>query len=81
MEKLILLFRWFDGNRERLIDGHYGEFALIKDNGVLGYYRTKADARLAVSDFALADGDYLIQDCLPSSEACFECHTPEVRFA
>jgi hypothetical protein len=38
MENLIDLYKWFDANRDTIINDHLNECVLLKDDTVIGYY-------------------------------------------
>jgi hypothetical protein len=61
-------FDWFQHNRENVIKNHYGEYVLLHDGKVAGYYPDDDAAYHAARFMGLEDGSYLIQECVHKGE-------------
>jgi hypothetical protein len=68
MANLDALFGWFDENRDTIIQDHYGERVLIKDNTVIGYYPDINAALVDANSRDLDIGNFLVQRCLTQEE-------------
>ncbi|MDR1868372.1 MAG: hypothetical protein LBQ82_00125 [Treponema sp.] len=68
MENLVDLYKWFDENRDTIINNHLNECVLLKDNTVIGYYPNTEAALLNAQKNGFVMGDFLIQDCITNEE-------------
>ena len=54
---------------ERLVEEHQGQYVLIQDSKVLGFFDTFSSAYwAAVGDERLEPGDFLVRFCQPKEE-------------
>ena len=68
MENLVDLYKWFDENRDTIIDNHLNECVLLKDNTIIGYYPNTETALSAAQKNGFEMGKFLIQDCITNEE-------------
>ena len=68
MENLVDLYKWFDENRDTIINNHLNECVLLKDNAVIGYYPNTEAALSNAQKNGFAMGEFLIQDCITGEE-------------
>jgi len=60
-------YNFFEENRKSFVKNHLREYVVIKEDSVLGFYKTEKDAYDAtIKDHAL--GTFLIQQCLPEKK-------------
>lgn len=75
------LYQWFDDNRDKIIEGHTGEYVLIHNNSVIGYYNTMLDAAISAKSKKLPENSFLIQNCLSKEKAAIRFFTNRVAFS
>jgi hypothetical protein len=80
MKDLNALYLWFDTNRPAIIDGHQGEFVLLKDNAAQRYFSDTRTALSAVRSKGLKMGDFLIQRCNTEEEDTMHYYNQAVSF-
>ncbi|MDR2943283.1 MAG: hypothetical protein LBV17_11900 [Treponema sp.] len=80
MENLIDLYKWFDENRDSIIDNHLNECVLLKDNTVIGYYHNTEAALSNAQKNGFVMGEFLIQDCITSEEETMISNNQAVYF-
>ncbi|MCL2809114.1 MAG: hypothetical protein FWD24_03485 [Treponema sp.] len=68
MEILDDLYKWFDDNRDTIINNHFNECVLLKDKSVIGYYPNTKAALSDAQKKGFLMGEFLIQDCIPDEE-------------
>jgi len=68
MENLVDLYKWFDENRDTIINNHLNECVLLKDNTVIGYYPNTETALSNAQKNGFEMGEFLIQDCITNEE-------------
>jgi len=64
------LYRWFDDNRDEIINGHKEKFVLLKDNAVVAYFQSEREALDHAQSSGFPMGEFLIQQCIPKDEEC-----------
>jgi len=74
------LYRWFDDNRDVIISGHRGNFALVKDNAVAAYFQSEREALEHAKKSGFPMGEFLIQECIPKDEECMYYYNEAVSF-
>jgi hypothetical protein len=80
MANLDDLYKWFDLNRETIIDEHRGEHVLLKDNAVIAYFNNENEALECAKKYDFSMGDFLIQECVSKEEECMYYHNEAVNF-
>jgi len=68
MENTDNLYKWFDKNRETIINDHLNECVLLKNNSVIGYYMNTEAALSAAQEKGFNMGEFLIQHCITNEE-------------
>jgi len=68
MENLVDLYKWFDENRDTIINNHLNECVLLKDKTVIGYYPNTEAALSAAQKNGFIMGEFLVQDCITNEE-------------
>jgi hypothetical protein len=61
-------FFYYTAHQESIAEGHLGEFVAIKDNIILGYYRTRMEGLFAMAQQKLEPGTYIVHKCRPVGE-------------
>jgi hypothetical protein len=80
MADLKELYKWFDENRNSIINDHQNECVLLKDNSVIGYYPDDESALSAAEEKGFIMGEFLIQDCITSDDVAMIYYNPAVSF-
>jgi hypothetical protein len=80
MENLVDLYKWFDANRDTIINDHLNECVLLKDNTVIGCYPDTETALSNAQKNGFVMGEFLIQDCITSEEETMIFSNPAVYF-
>ena len=80
MENLKELYKWFDKNRDTIIDSHINECVLLKNNSVMGYYPNTDAALSAAQKNGFIIGEFLIQDCITAEEESMTYYNQAVCF-
>jgi hypothetical protein len=81
MTDLEALYKWFDENRDSIIQDHETEYVLLTENRVMGYFPNEMFALEHAKKTGLVMGDFLIQECIPKDEECMYYHNEVVSFA
>jgi hypothetical protein len=81
MADLDALYKWFDENRDAIIQNHTGECVLLKDKTVIAYFSKDEQALEYAKNAGFAMGDFLIQDCVSKDEECMYYYNEAVSFA
>jgi hypothetical protein len=74
------LYRWFDQNRRTIIDGHYGEYALLKENSVVSYFSNENEALQYARESGFPMGEFLIQECVSKEKESMYYYNEAVTF-
>ena len=74
------LYKWFDGNRDTIIEGHGGELVLLKNDTVISYFRNDSDALGYAQKAGFSIGEFLIQECIRKEEETMYYHNEAVSF-
>jgi len=80
MENLDDLYRWFDGNRDAIIEGHEEESALLRKDAVISYFHNDNDALEYAQNAGFSMGEFLIQECIPKDAETMYYHNEAVNF-
>ena len=80
MYNLVDLYKWFDENRDTIINNHLNECVLLKDNTVIGYYPNTEAALSAAQKKGFELGEFLIQDCITNEEETMIYNNQAVYF-
>jgi len=80
MENLKELYKWFDENRDTIIDSHINECVLLRDNSVIGYYPNTDTALSVAQKNGFIMGEFLIQDCITAEEESMTYYNQSVCF-
>lgn len=63
------LMEYFEARQLELAKAHHGEYVLIQDTGIVGFYPTVGDAYwYAVDEAKLTPGKFLIRECVTPDE-------------
>jgi hypothetical protein len=74
-------YKFFDLNRDAIVAGHIGEYVLIRDCAVIGYFTERMSAYVPLAHTHAEPGSYLIQQCLAEEEEIdIGCHIPIPAF-
>jgi len=80
MTDLDNLYKWFDENRDAIINGHEGEHVLLRDNSVISYFHNDNTALEYARKSGFSMGDFLIQECISKDEECMYYYNEAVSF-
>ena len=80
MVDLHYLYKWFDENRDSIINGHEGEYVLLKDNTVVSYFSNDDEALEYAQKSGFTMGEFLIQECISKDEECMYYYNEAVNF-
>ncbi|MCL1837553.1 MAG: hypothetical protein FWG46_08410 [Treponema sp.] len=80
MANLDNLYRWFDENRNEIIDGHEGEHVLLKDRAIISYFPDDNAALEYARNSKFIMGEFLIQECVSKDEECMYYYNEAVNF-
>lgn len=70
-------YGWFSSIRDDLMKSHHGEYAVIKDEKILGFYGSTTEAlRETVKEHAL--GTFIVQRCVTVEEDTHYIMSPRV---
>jgi hypothetical protein len=72
-------YECFKQNRSEYLRDHAGEFAVIENRTLVGFFPDQQTALVAMKDHVL--GAFLIKKVIPESEDFIEIHTRAVIFA
>jgi hypothetical protein len=67
-------YAYFKKMRPQLLTGHLGEFAVIKEEAILGYYRSDVEA-LRETQKVHPVGTFIVQRCVPENEEVQKFHS------
>lgn len=56
-------YKWFDRNRKRIVSEHEGEYVLISQNRMWGYYNDIGSAIKDAKKRGFIPGRYMIHEC------------------
>lgn len=72
-------FKYYIENQNELVKKYLGKFVVIKDNEVIGYYNTQAEAyNESIKTHNI--GTFLIQHCMPGTENYTQTFHSRVMF-
>ena len=71
-------FRWFEANRESIIEGHFGQSVVIRNASIVGYFPSDRAALDAMKNEPA--GSYIIQRCFPQEQSDFIYYTGRFAF-
>ncbi len=74
------LYKWFDMNRDEIIKGHKGEYVLLKDNGIISYFKDDNKALEYAKKTGFSMGEFLIQECISKDEESMYYYNEAVSF-
>lgn len=80
MTNLDDLYKWFDENRNTIIQGHKGKHVLLKDNAVISYFPDDDKALEYAQKSGFTMGEFLIQECVSKDEECMYYYNETVSF-
>jgi hypothetical protein len=75
-------YKFFDVNRDAIIAGHIGEYVLIRDCAVVGYFKDIESAYGPLAHTHAEPGSYRIQECVTEEDEIIDigCHIPVPAF-
>jgi hypothetical protein len=75
-------YKFFDLNRDAIIAGHIGEYVLIRDRAVVGYFKDIESAYGPLAHTHAEPGSYRIQWCVAEEDEIIDigCHIPTPAF-
>lgn len=59
---------FFKERQEEFAKTHHGQFVLVHDQTVAGFYRSELDAYMAAEEKKFMSGSYLIRQCIKPDE-------------
>ena len=80
MDALDDLYKWFDKNRNIIINGHEGALVLLKNNSVIAYFNEEGEALEYARKSGYKMGEFLIQECVSKDEECMYYYNEAVSF-
>lgn len=72
-------FAFFNEHRDEFIKDHPGEYVVVRDEKVVGFFKNQMAAFSAMKDSKL--GTFLVKKCGPADQDIIEYHTRRVSFA
>jgi hypothetical protein len=72
-------FEYYTAHQSEIVDGHLGEFVVIKDARVLGYYKDEMAAFASMK--AEVPGTFMVKKCKPQGEDIETYYGSQVVFA
>lgn len=73
-------FRYFVDHQKNLVKKYKGKFIVIIGEEIMGIYNTESEAYIETSK-KHSPGTFLIQECIPGSEAYKQTFHSRVEFA
>jgi hypothetical protein len=74
-------YKFYDLNRDALNEGHIGEYVLIRDCAVIGYFKDRVSAYGPLAHTHAEPGRFMIHQCQEEEEEIdIGCHIPTVAF-
>ena len=80
MANLDDLYRWFDINRNEIIEGRKGKYVLLKNDAVISYFEDEREALEHARKFGFFMGEFLIQECISKDEESMYYYNEAVSF-
>jgi hypothetical protein len=59
-------FEYYTAHQSEIVDGHLGDFVVIKDAQVLGYYKEEMEAFASMR--SEVPGTFMVKKCKPKGE-------------
>jgi hypothetical protein len=72
-------FDYYDECQAEIVKGHIGEFVVVKDRRVVGYYKTEEDAFEAMKQYKL--GTFMVKVCQEVGDDVAYFYNSLVEFA
>ncbi|GHU47363.1 hypothetical protein FACS1894200_02580 [Spirochaetia bacterium] len=61
-------YKFYDLNREAINEGHIGDYVLIRDCAVAGYFKDIESAYSPLKGTNAEPGSFIIHECLPEED-------------
>jgi hypothetical protein len=71
-------FNYYTCNQDTIVSGHLGEFVVVKDRNVLGYFKNEIDAFIATKKYTL--GTFMVKQCKTKGTDVVNFYNSQVRF-
>jgi hypothetical protein len=65
---IIQEYFYYTAHQEEIINGHLGDYVVIKNSNVLGYYPGMLEALDAMADQNMELGSFMVHKCRPIGE-------------
>ncbi len=72
-------YEFFNAHREEYLREHSGEFAVIENETLLGFFPDQMSAFVAMKDHQV--GNFLVKKVIPADQDFVEYHTRAIAFA
>jgi hypothetical protein len=72
-------FEYYTANQDNIVDGHLGEYVVVMDSQVLGYYAKEIEAFIAMKKHKL--GTFIVKKCQLKGTDIVTYFNNQVRFA
>jgi hypothetical protein len=72
-------YLFFNEHRDGFVKEHPGEFVVIQNEAIVGFFPTQMAAFIAMKGVEL--GSFLVKQCVPADQDVIEYHTRRVVFA
>lgn len=72
-------FEYYTANQEEIVKEHLGEFVVIKDSAVIGYFKEETEAFESMKNHKL--GTFLVKKCQPPGADTVTYYNNRVAFA
>ena len=72
-------FKYYTDNQEEIVKDHLGEFVVIKDSAVIGYFKEESKALKSMKDHEL--GTFLVKKCQELGSDIVTFYNNSVAFA
>jgi hypothetical protein len=75
---LVREYFYYTAHQEGIIDGHLGEYVVIKNTDILGYYSGILEALDAMAEKNLELGTFMVHKCRPVGEP--DCAVADIDY-
>jgi hypothetical protein len=72
-------FQYYTANQEEIVRDHLGEYVVIKDTTVLGYFKEEIEAFESMKNHEL--GTFIVKKCQQPGMDCVTFYNSRVTFA
>jgi hypothetical protein len=74
-------FQYYDSHQDEIVLGHIGDYVVVKNKRILGYFGAETEAFSFMASNKEAPGTFLVHKCQDKGTDTITYHTRRVRFA